>query len=478
MLKRDWINSPYLNTLNLPWRGAFLLFVALLGGNYMLYHLSLAVRTAYHVVTTAVILYTLYRYGLPRSVITFPLIAMWLSVFLSAVQASDTRMTFEFAWHWFTNMLMFLVAIRWHQRRLSDELFTFQFAAGAIIALAVIVEVLITRQRPLGMFLNISLTGAYCAALALPCLSYRHTSSHMRTRLLFYGMGTALVAATLLNQSRGALLSLGVSFFVLMFLRLKSFRARLFSLIIPLACLLAITVYSIQPNHANGDVIRLDLWQAASQFMESNPNGIGPGMFGHAYAALNGIREDRFTGAHNTILNIGAELGGFGLASSAALVLVFIWMLRSKRTLFDDAILASLCGITAHMLFDNFPADAWALLISLYAGYLIQRSTVHLPRFLNRLHFPKAAVTAFLVGYLVVMLRYDLAQSWYEQSLITHELSAAQQAAQLDPDNVLYRVQVARLEGGMEAAYQLDPVMRGSGNLATYSLLTYGRIFR
>lgn len=464
---------------NKTWtHGLFLIFVIFLGGNYMLYHLSLVARTAYHIITTAAILYTLYKHGLPRTMIVFPVIGVWLSVYLSAVQASDTRMSFEFAWHWFTNLLMFLVVIRWHQQRLSDELFTFQFVGGGIIAIAVIVEVLMTGTRPEGIFLNISLTGAYTAALALPCLAYRHNSANPKTRFFFQWLGAALVAATLLNQSRGALLSLGVSFMVLMFLRLKSVRARLLSLTVPLTCFLAIAVYSMQPNHANGDVIRLDLWQAASRFIETNPNGIGPGMFGRAYAALNGNREDLFTGAHNTILNIGAELGGFGMASAGALGLIFLWMIRAKRTLFDDAILATMFGVSAHMLFDNFPADVWALLISLYAGYLIQRSTIHLPRVLRGLHVPKGLIAVFLLGYLGLMLRYDLAQRWYEQSLITHDLDAARQAVQIDPDNVLYQVQVARLSSDMETAYRLDPVMRGSGNPAIYALLSYGRIFK
>lgn len=440
----------------------------------MIYHLALPVRAAYHLIITAILLYTIIRHGIPRTPIVFPMMGMWLAISLSAVQSSDTRMAFEFAWHWFTNLLMFLVVIRWQRQGLSDELFKAQFIAGGCVALSAIAEFFITGGRPHSIFLNISLTGAFCAALSLPCFAFGATRSRG-----YFILGGLFVAATLFSQSRGALLSLGVAVLVFGFLYLRSFRARLLPITAALACVLGVALYSTRSDHANGDVIRLELWRAANHFIETYPNGVGPGMFASAHAALGDNRDDLYTGAHNTLLNTGAELGGLGLAAGAVLVLMFSYLLRSKRTVMQNAILAALFGMSAHMLFDNFPADVWALLISLYAGYLIHQRRFHVPTLFQRwAFFPKWALVIFLAGYLLLLLQYDRAQYWYEQSLNTGDVNDARHALSLDPNNVLYQFQAARLSSGLEAANRLDPLMSESGNPATYALLTYGRFYQ
>jgi hypothetical protein len=177
-------------------------------------------------------------------------------------------------------------------------------------------------------------------------------------------------------------------------------------------------------------------------------------------------------------LNLGAELGVLGLAAGATVILIFVYYLIDQpRTLKQNACLAALAGIAAHMLGDNFPSQNFTFLAGLYVAYLVKDWRFQPGEFSHVLRMVKNGLVAALVFYGVWLLGKDQAQYFYEQSL-RGSVSAAQTAVQLDPQMRLYWMQLARLEDGWEVARSYDKTLTEETNLEAYGLTTYGRVLR
>lgn len=467
MLKHSWVK----------W---FVAYMALAGGNFMVYSMVLPVRIFHHVIVSLILLFWLLKYGMPRSNLLWPLLAVWVSVVISALGATDKRMALEFTWHWISNGLFLLLLTDWFRAGQEEDILKYQFAAGGLIAFTCVLEWLLYGGRPGGMLFNINLAGGYIAALAVPAFIYTISRTTRRGRVLM-ALTLALMALSLiLNESRGAYLSIVAAVVVFMLIRADV------KLIVRVACIgglatlgvIAISLMSAQPGHYLGDVDRADLWRVAMDLIGSHPLGVGPGLFGQAYQTLGIGDQYRFTGAHNLYLTIGAELGGLGLAAGAGMVLSILYgLIGRKRTMQQDASLAALVGIAAHMAVDNFPSQGFAFLASLYVAHVLYDWQWQPEWSLARLRL--LPVGLVLAG-MVFMLGSDRAQIPYEQSLRSGSYSSAFEAANLDPDNRLYRVNLLRAahDGDLTAVEAEYPELKHSPNLMLYGMVNFGRVFQ
>lgn len=452
----------------------FSLYTALLGGNYVVYHMVLPIRISYHVLMTGLLIWWIWRDGLPSTPLLLPLVILGFTSGAAALASTDPRIALENWWHWMVNGLLMLMLINWIRRGWAETLFKTHFAIGGVIVGASILQWVLSPGTRVGSaFLLINLTGAYAAALLVPCFVW----AWREKRFWLFSIGFGLVAVLLMNQSRGAFLSAGAAIIAFLMLR---FRIRLKTMVAvaAIAIALAFGLFSMSQKigHASGDVLRADLWRSAIAMFADDPLfGVGPGMFGQAYRQYRSGTDDNMTGAHSIYLNFLAELGIVGVLPSAATVIVFLRSIPRLRNRRADAILAALVGIAVHLVFDNFPATNFVFLVGLYVAYLTgsQKNTNGNP------DFPIVArqlVTISLVIFAVSFVMMDVAQFYYEESLRNHSISEARAAADLDPNNRLYQIHVARLLGDERRVLELDPTFYHVTDLGAYSVINFGRV--
>lgn len=457
---------------------AFVLYMALAGGSYSIYAQILPVRIAHHILVTVILLYFLVAYGLPTSPMMFPLLALLAVAGLSCLYAVDTRMARENLWHWVVNILFFLVVIYWIQQGRGETLFRWQFIAGGILVVICALEwLLYPGKRLQGPFLLTNLTGAYAAAMVIPAFIWARSAGNRKWAIYLSLLGSGLLFVLLGGGNRGAWLSLAIGLVVFAFLEFEYFWVMLLGVVAAAVIVPLILVMTLlNPAHQSGDVLRQDLWRAAVNMTGSHITGVGPGLFGQVYREMRHIPDDRMAGAHNLYLNIGAELGVGGVVTGAAVLIVFLLLVPRERTLKQNACLAALVGVAAHMLVDNFPAQNFTLLVGLYAAYLVADSPMPRidPYFVRTL---KNGAILLIAVYGLWLLHLDRAQFHYEQSL-QGDVEAARLAAALDPELKLYHMQIARLDYGPEVARQYDPTLTDSTNLFSYGLVAYGRLMK
>lgn len=452
----------------------FALYTALLGGNYVVYHMVLPVRISYHLLMTGLLIWWIWRDGLPSTPLLWPLLGLGAVTGVSAFNSLDSRIALEAWWHWIVNGLLMLMLINWIRRGWGETLFKTHFAIGGVIIAASLVQWAISPgQRVGGAFMLINLTGAYAAALLVPAFVW----AWCEKRLWIFAIGFGLGLVLLMNESRGAFVSVGMAAIVFILLR---YRVKLETLLISAVIVFVLArgvmgLNALSSGHAAGDVLRLDLWRSALAMVTDRPlTGVGPGLFGQSYRAYRSGTDDNMTGAHSIYLNILAELGVTGGAASAVAVLFFLRSIPRKRSAKDDAVLAALVGIATHLAFDNFPATNFVFLVSLYVAYL----SGHQKQLRSSSDLKLAAARA-LTGVLVLFgfsfVLMDAAQFYYEESLSNHSVSEAMAAASLDPNNRLYQIHLARLQGDKARVLELDPTFYEASDLGAYSVINFGR---
>lgn len=453
----------------------FSLYIALVGGSYLPYMMILPVRISYHLIMTGVLIWWIWRDGLPSTPLVWPLALTAAISFVSALNALDPRIALENWWHWLTNGLLMLMLVSWMRKGWGETLFKAHFGAGgAIIAVSALEWLLMPGQRVGGAFGLINLTGAYAAALIIPATAWFIVER--RAWLLAIALG--LAGVLVMNESRGAYLSVAVAGVAFLLLR---YRVKLKSLLIAggivVTVLAGVLGISEQTEHAAGDVLRADLWRSAVQMVKDYPlTGVGPGLFGQAYRTYRTGTDDNMTGAHDWYLNALAEVGIPGALASALTGFVFLRSINRHRTIKQDAILAALAGIGVHLLFDNFPATNFVVLVNLYAAYLVsgERAGLKAPAKLAAAHAVIGILTLCAVGFVMI----DEAQIFFQQSLPGGSLRDAQIALSLDPNNRLYQIQVARLTGDLVRVSEIDPTLSPTTDLAVYGIISFGRVFR
>ena len=442
----------------------FLIWLLLIGGNYILYTLALPVRIAHQAVVTLVLLLWLWKRGLPQTPLLVPVLAVAGTAGISAVFAIDPRMALENAWGWLIHALLLLWMIDQVRQGRGEKLMSTAVFAGGVIALIGALDgLLLGTSRSGSLFGLVNLAGGFAAALFVPALVRDRTVAVM------------LIAFVISNQSRGALLAVAVSLVVYVLLeRLISRRVLLLGGLHGALVLAAVLLISNQDARRAGDAYRADLWRSALAMTEDDPiTGVGPGLFGAAYRGYRERPEDYATGAHNLYLNTFAEMGVLGALASAVVAITFFAYLPARRTRPQNAALAALIGMGTHMLFDHFSATSYTALAALYAAVCIAEVEQPLKLPLRRMARGLALALACFAGWLAVL---NVAQVNYEISLETGNVASAQTAHEIDPALKLYALQVERLTGGDLA--QLDSTLSESTDTSVYALVSFGRYWR
>lgn len=449
----------------------FSIYMALVGGSYLPYFAFLPVRISYHVIVTGVLIWWIWREGLPSTPLLWPLAATAALSFVSAINSIDPRISLEAWWHMLTNGLLGLMLIHWMRREWGETLFKTHFGIAGLIAIVSGLEWLVSGgARVGGPFGLINLTGAYAAVLLIPALIW----AIKEWKPWLFAVAAGLAVVLIMNDSRGAFISAivaGASFLLLRFR--VNWRVLLVAGAILTGGALGI-VSKTSGGHAGGDVIRQDLWRSALSMLKDHPlTGVGPGVFGQAFRQYRTVTDDNMSGAHDWYLNTLAELGIPGGVAAALSALVFMRALPRKRTAKQDAILAALVGVGAHLLFDNFPAVNFVFLVNLYVAYLMAGK--HQKKSLQGRAILEAASAAALILFALFLALFDTAQSFYEQSQRAGSVYDARIASIIDPGNRIYSIQVARLEGDAGRVQQIDPTISESTRMDYYGLINFGR---
>lgn len=442
-----------------------MLYVTLVAGSFMTYHLMLPVRISFHVLALAGITVYLVSYGLPDNPLTIGALLMVAAVIIAIPTALDPRMALENGWNWIVNLLALLCFIHLIRQGHGQLLFNAHYIAGGLVAVVAIVEFVVSGGRPMSIFLNISITGAYMAALIIPVFNAGVTA---RNSLGYKLLTLFLVVAVLVGENRGSLLNVGVAAAIYFTLTWQKAWWIKFGVLLTAATILlgVVVLLSNQPNHSDGDVIRVDLWRAAGDMIQQYPLGVGPGLFAHEYQRTGSSDLNQFVDAHNHYLTLGAELGAPGLAAGAVLVLIALYyLLNLKLTRNQIAVLAALVGIAAHMLVDSFPSDNWALLVALYAAYLLYEARCNINW--RPLRLLGTCLAVALTIWTIQIFQFDRAQLAYEAGIRTGRIYDVFDAVDLDPTMQLYHITLGRML--YHKSVDMTPNM---------ALTLYGRMYR
>lgn len=453
---------------------AFVLYIAFIGGSFAPYHLALPVRVFHHLALTAILVHFLWRHRLPSTPLTTPLLLFIPSLLLSSITSIDPRMSLEYLWHWLTNILLFFVLVSLIRRGHAETLFNAHFLAAGVILAVVLVEFFTApEKRAAGAFFTVNLTGAYVAALIVPSWVWAKLDRRWLLMLLPYG----LLFVLLVNESRGAFLSVGAAWVAYMVLTYRVSRRTLVkSAAVISGVFVLILAVSNRNGHIAGDVFRLDLWRSALNMFYDRPiMGVGPGLFGQAYRLYGTSGQDNFMGAHNLLLNTAAELGIAGLAGSGLTALNFMGVLFRKRSRRQNAVLAALIGIGAQNLVDGFISQNFAFLVALYAAYLVADLPHKQTEESWQFRWLKFGLTGALLSYVLVLGKMDYAQMWYELSLRNRDTQTAANAVYLDPDLRLYHLNLVRLQKTPLILGMFDSTIRPETNWPVYSLVNFAR---
>lgn len=464
---------------SLPFWGA--LWVLALGGNWWIYHLSIHARIAHHVLMTGFLVWWLIRRGLPIHPLTLPGVAMMLWVVISAGQGIDQRMALEYAWHWIINILLLFVAIDWARSNRLKTAYNAIFAVLAVSSGLMLIQIVLAPSgRPGGLFLLTNLGGAMLAAMVIPIYDRLSNWDYSWGRAVTWPAMGIIALALLMNASRGAWLAVAVSSGVYLWL-----NGRRWAVVgIAAVGVLGVSLVSGLSGRMAGDSVRFHLWDSAMAISAEYPWGVGPGLFPQAYRAYATVEDDdRLTGAHNLYINLRTELGWPAVLIGAWMVLVII---RSASRVIHftsqmaryRAITAALCGIAAHMMFDNFPVTAYAFIVAVLVADLTGYEygigfKVSRPKLMRLASATNLALVAIVGVFAVGLLVWDVGQVYYEQSLRDGSIEAASLALQFDPDNRLYQLHIARLQGD-----DVQSLVGAGVRLDQWAMTNYARLWK
>jgi len=198
-------------------------------------------------------------------------------------------------------------------------------------------------------------------------------------RLAAYGSAMLLVGGVVATQSRGGLMALVAAAAVMV---LSQGRERWGATLLALVAAVAIAVvvlpaevfdrYATITEYQKDEsaMTRLAIWKSGARMFADHPlTGVGAGAFeivyGESYIDRK-VAGNTWRVAHNSYIQVAAELGIFGLAIWVAIVSwAFLSLLRSRRLLMDDTF-----GNTGELQIEHLRKWNAALLASI-VGFLV-----------------------------------------------------------------------------------------------------------
>jgi len=358
----------------------FGLWTMLLGGNFVL---TLAMPDLWllaQMVNVVFIVYSLCSFGVPQTWAVPALALGFVPLLLSLGASVWLPGSLLAAWSWSMNAFLFWCLIQWVRNGYTNQLWKVQWWTVLYVCFTCVIQVLLKPSaRPGSIFALVDETGGYLSALLLP-LSYMLYEQKPGAASWYFSwqkmvFPTMCLIVLLLNQTRGAFLSLGVGCFVLLCYGFRKLSRRVKLGVVLSVALTALLVgfMFLEPQHYTGDSVRLDTWRVALDMINKYPYGVGIGGFALAYQKIGVYPYGVWLiGVPNMILSVGAEMGLLGLLCGAALLLVIAYeWLKLRWSAFQWVVFAALCGIAAEMMVDYFPTGNFAFLVMFYVAILL-----------------------------------------------------------------------------------------------------------
>jgi O-antigen ligase len=474
-------------------------FVLLLVG-MPYYGISVQVRIVTHALLTVAMagwLITRIWRGrfLPRTPLNGPLLAGAGVLALSTVFALDPRMAAEHAWWPLVHALIFCFFAAQIQRGRQRLLFELLFFLGAVSVLLAGVNFLmwagqisaavdvgawlsgaaefppITPMLSMPMHASTALAGFVVPQIVV-AFGWAGTARRRDERIALVLLGIGLTLALLGTGSRGGFLSLAAAVIALLILRIAprlwetarsghGWRRVLVSgaAVVAIAALAIGLVLYISRSGArtSGDEIRTSLWSRAAEAAQDSPAlGVGPGGYGRvmrAYFQPGEPADFRHRQAHNIVLNTAAEEGIAGLLILGwmAVALLRAWFRQrraaaGRRALRLEVVLAALVAVALQAQFDVFFTTPFVALVALLAAYAVTPPDQSpAPGRVSKI--AAWAALGLVLAYGLAFIPSFSATLLFERSVQDEDVSAAEQAAVLDPGLRLYPLQVAYLNG-------------------------------
>ncbi len=472
-------------------------YLVLIGGGTYYYQLF-AFRVLHHAAMSLILIIWSagrLRSGLPDTRLNFPIYAVVLVWFIGALFSLDPRMALENLWFPLTHVGIFFILADLIQRGREKWVFEALFLVAGVVVMIALAQgaswlfgLGITPDTRVGwletgivpppespmLYLPMGVS-TWLAAWVAPLISvaavWGWTAFRRPNRVPLWMLAAGLLIVLLGTTSRGGLIALEASVAVFVALRVldqarKRLDPRLIFGVVGVGALMAgalAAVLLIGQSEARwtGDVLRVNLWRGALTMIRDDPlTGVGAGLFGRAYRA---IREpfnvdNRLGTAHNAYLNGVAENGILGLAAGGWLAGALIWAwwrarmrAQGDRRMRLDACMAALGGLAAQSLFDSFTTSALVAPMLALAAYCVVPPGSALDRPIHRRgRIPAAVYAVVMAGFALAFIPIDLAHSRHLVSLrepsAVNALTAAREAAALDPHLNLYALQTAHLE--------------------------------
>lgn len=279
------------------------------------------------------------------------LVTKWLEYFLLFIICADTLKDYRIR----RNCLFILLGISFF---VGVDTFVQRFMGWEYFRQREMVKIVGGLVGVTGPFNHYNELGAYLVIILSLAFAQFMLAKQKITKVSFCALAAILTAGLLMTFSRGAWLGAGVAF-ILMMLTLRKFKI-----------LLAITfiillIFSVSPDirerflftfQKGGDATRLMLWRGAWSMIKEGPFlGKGLGTFMTYLPKYTPQETTQY--AHNSFLQIWAEVGVFGLLSFLLLVTTVLRKaLRSisaNRNFMLVGAFCGICGFLAHSFFDS-----------------------------------------------------------------------------------------------------------------------------
>ncbi len=472
--------------------GFYLIFI----GGSAYYNLIFPVRVFHHMFITLVLGIWLYRRirrdGLPRTPLNAPLYAAVVIWLVTAAASQDPRMAFEYTWFNLIHVALFFGIVDLLQRGRQRLIMETGFLLAALVVIMTGMEVaswyfglgIIPGTEigwidvigpgawlPLESFtaqlaLNIStLLAGFTAPIITVTIGWALTARRKDYRQTLWLLAAGLLVVLALTHSRGGLMSLGAgfgAFAAMRFVQRPSILRRVplwvYGAVGLVAAFMLFAVIGLRETTTAGDTKRIDMYESAVEMVADYPiTGVGPGLFGRAFREYRtaSIARDKLASAHNLYLNTAAETGLAGIVFGIWLAGALVWAWKrawdqqttDARRIRVETSVAALLGVGVHSLVDAFTVTPVVLVILVITAYSITGHRTVLDERPAGQRLPALIGLLLVLGYGVLFIQSDRAQSAYYHSIRDSDLDAAQQAKRIDPHLNLYDLQIAYLLG-------------------------------
>jgi len=274
---------------------------------------------------------------------TFLILGFGFVAFISTVHARYPEASFTFLESYFFLFILYVLIVDLIDSPKLIDSFSWAIIIGICINAFISVEqwYLGRFSRVIGVVGNPNELGAYCV-YAIPLVFYQFESKKpVFLKMISIIIMGFLLFTIILSFSRGAFVSLMV---VLVLLLLRSFKKGTNKWTLALLIILVATLFSLAPQSywARIQAVRIDagsgrfyIWRDGIRMFLDHPLlGVGPKNFPIYYATSYGkmFRVGRPRAAHNTYLEIAAEMGVIGLFLFLSLIWVVLRDLKRTKS--------------------------------------------------------------------------------------------------------------------------------------------------